>query len=291
MLEDETLMQITDALLNHDAGKALSLLDGQMLLGREPRVFADSLIQHWRMLIQAALHAQDKAGMYDPAQWSAMIEQARRAGVPRLLRWWEQMAGALSEMRSSGSPRAILELYLLMFASETPAGQAVAAAAPPAPSRSVGVPADETTPSSHSVGVPPTTTPPTEQQSESVDSAYANQLWQQKVAELVQRSPAGGMHLQGSRVVIEDGAIRLILARRLAYEFFKQSARREQNLVQAARSALGMPNAPVKLEYTDEPPPEEPPPPPVAESRVLEGEELIDAISQTFNGYEVEPEA
>jgi len=316
MLEDETLMQITDALLNHDAGKALNLLDGQMLLGREPRVFADALIQHWRMLIQAALHAQDKAGMYDPAQWSAMIEQARRAGVPRLLRWWEQMAGALSEMRSSGSPRAILELYLLMFASEAPAGQTIAAAAPPAPSRSVGVPADETTPlrsasvpadetttsrsvgvpadeaaPSRSVSVPPTTTPTTEQQRESVDSAYANQLWQQKVAELVQRSPAGGMHLQGSRVVIEDGMIRLILARRLAYEFFKQSARREQNLVQAARSALGMPNAPVKLEYADEPPPEEPPPPPVAEPRVLEGEELIDAISQTFNGYEVEPEA
>jgi DNA polymerase-3 subunit gamma/tau len=317
MLEDETLMQITDALLNQDAGKALSLLDGQMLLGREPRVFADSLIQHWRMLIQAALHAQDKAGMYDPAQWSAMIEQARRAGVPRLLRWWEQMAGALSEMRSSGSPRAILELYLLMFASEAPAGQTVAPAAQPTPSRSasvpaseptpprsvgvpadeptisrsVGVPADATTPPSRSVGVPLTTTPPTEQQSESVDSAYANQLWQQKVAELVQRSPAGGMHLQGSRVVIEDGVIRLILARRLAYEFFKQSARREQNLVQAARSALGMPNAPVKLEYADEPPPEEPPPPPVAEPRVLEGEELIDAISQTFNGYEVEPES
>jgi DNA polymerase-3 subunit gamma/tau len=102
LLEDETLMQLTDALLERDAGRALQLLEGQMLLGREPRVFAESLIQHWRALIQAALHAHDRAGAYDPTVWSAMIEQARRAGIPRLLAWWEQTAGALSEMRTSG---------------------------------------------------------------------------------------------------------------------------------------------------------------------------------------------
>jgi DNA polymerase-3 subunit gamma/tau len=133
LLEDETLMQLTDALLERDAGKALHLLEGQMLLGREPRVFAESLIQHWRALIQAALHAHDRAGAYDPTVWSAMIEQARRAGVPRLLAWWEQMAGALSEMRTSGSPRAILELYLLRLACEpsvAPAPQYVASVQP-----------------------------------------------------------------------------------------------------------------------------------------------------------------
>ena len=74
LLEDETLMQLTDALLERDAGKALHLLEGQMLLGREPRVFAESLIQHWRALIQAALHAHDRAGAYDPTVWSAMME-------------------------------------------------------------------------------------------------------------------------------------------------------------------------------------------------------------------------
>jgi DNA polymerase-3 subunit gamma/tau len=62
LLEDETLMQLTDALLERDAGRALQLLEGQMLLGREPRVFAESLIQHWRALIQAALHAHDRVG-------------------------------------------------------------------------------------------------------------------------------------------------------------------------------------------------------------------------------------
>ncbi|MCX7993394.1 MAG: DNA polymerase III subunit gamma/tau [Fimbriimonadales bacterium] len=302
MLEDETLMQLTDALLDHDAGKALNLLDGQMLLGREPRVFAESLIQHWRMLIQAALHAQDRAGMYDPTQWSAMIEQARRAGVPRLLSWWERMAGALSEMRSSGSPRAILELYLLMFASETPAMQAGAPYPPQTQAAPISVPQAK---SPSPVPAPPaeaTPTPspaesatvhpqPTAPEDDGVNPAYANQLWQQKAEELIQRSPAGGMHLRGSRVAVENGVIRLILASQMAYEFFKQNARREQNLVQAARAALGMPNAPVRLEYSNDPPSQEPPPPPVVESRPLEGEELIEAINQTFNGYEVEPEA
>lgn len=296
MLEDETLMQMTDALLNHDAGKALHLLDGQMLLGREPRVLADALIQHWRMLIQAALHAQDKAGMYDPTLWSAMVEQARRVGVPRLLRWWEQMAGALSEMRSSGSPRAILELYLLMFACESPTPQtatpppsiAPATASPPTPAQT---PAQSAVAPAVPSPEQEQTATPTAPTGEGVDPEYANQLWRQKVEELGQRSPTGAMNLRGSRVLIENGTIRLILASQMAYEFFRQKPSREQNLIQAVRSALGMPSAPVKLEYDEAPPQEAPPPPPVAEARVLEGEELIDAISQTFNGYEVEPEA
>lgn len=282
-LEDETLMQMTDALLNRDAGKALNLLDGQMLLGREPRVLADALIQHWRMLIQAALHVQDKAGMYDPTLWGAMVEQARRAGVPRLLHWWEQMAGALSEMRSAGSPRAILELYLLMFASESPIPQT--ATPPPSTATPSPPPSKAPTPEQEQRTTPPVST------GEIADPEHANQLWRQKMEELIQRSPAGAMNLRGSRVIVEHGTIRLILASQMAYEFFRQKPNREQNLIQAVRSALGMPSAPVKLEYEKEPPQEGPPPPPVVEARVLEGEELIDAISQTFNGYEVEPES
>lgn len=294
MLEDETLMQITDALLNHDAGTVLNLLDAQMLLGREPRVIADALIQHWRMLIQAALHAQERAGMYDPTVWGAMIEQASRAGVPRLLRWWEQMAGVLSEMRNSGSPRAILELYLLMFASESPTLQTVTSSPPPelataspqVPEAPTQLVAPDSSASEQEQ--PPAPSAPS---GEIADPEYVNQLWRQKMEELGQRSPTGRMNLRGSRVMVAQGTIHLILASQMAYEFFRQKPHREQNLIQAVRSALGMPNAPVKLEYDKEPPREEPPPPPVAEARVLEGDELIDAISQTFNGYEVEPES
>ncbi|MDW8052357.1 MAG: DNA polymerase III subunit gamma/tau [Armatimonadota bacterium] len=316
MLEDETLMQLTDALLEHDAGKVLSLLDAQMLLGREPRVLAESLIQHWRALVQAALHAQDRTGAYDPTLWSAMIEQARRAGIPRLLHWWEQLAGALSEMRTSGAPRTVLELYLLRFATEMPAGvvspaPVASSPAPSAPTPSAAVPfpapatpASPTPEPASAVPAAPAPSPapltpesaPTEPvpspapAASAIDSAFANQLWQQRVQDLMKRSPVGGAHLRDSRVVVEGNTIRLILASQLAYEFFKQASHRERNLTHEVRAALGMPNAPVKLEFSNEPRPVEPPPPPVAESPVLEGESLVDAIRQTFNGYEVDPE-
>jgi DNA polymerase-3 subunit gamma/tau len=311
LLEDETLMQLTDALLERDAGRALQLLEGQMLLGREPRVFAESLIQHWRALIQAALHAHDRAGAYDPTVWSAMMEQARRAGVPRLLAWWEQTAGALSEMRTSGSPRAILELYLLRLACEpsvAPTPQYVASVQPAAPTPRPVPPASTpratppaATPEPTPRATPPAATPepaprasqpapPTDSATAlPIDPATANQLWQQRVEELVQRSPAGRMHLRGSRLELDGGLVRVVLPTRFGYEYFKQQARRESNLIEEVRKTLGAPNAPVQLAYSDEAHREEPPltPPPPAE-RELEGEELVNELLHALNGHEVD---
>jgi DNA polymerase-3 subunit gamma/tau len=296
MLEDETLMQLTDALLERDAGRALQLLEGQMLLGREPRVFAESLIQHWRALIQAALHAQDRSGAYDPTVWSAMIEQARRAGIPRLLAWWEQLAGALSEMRTSGSPRAILELYLLRLACEpmvapptvAPAPQPAAAPAQPTPTPRT---AQATAPTQQPALTTPAATRTDHATELPIDPTTANQLWQQRVEELVQRSPVGGAYLRGSRLELDGNRVRVIMPTRLGYEYFKQQARREANLVDEVRKTLGAPNTPVQLAYSDEARPEEPPPPPpVAEPTLLEGEALVDALQHALNGHEVEDE-
>ena len=298
LLEDETLMQLTDALLERDAGRALQLLDAQMLLGREPRVFAESLIQHWRALIQAALHAQDRSGAYDPTVWSAMIEQARRAGVPRLLAWWEQMAGALSEMRTSGSPRAILELYLLRLACEpsiAPTPQYVASVQPAAPTPRPVPPAP--TPRTTSPAATPEPTPRAPQPAPPTDSATplpidpatANQRWQQRVEELMRRSPVGGMHLRGSRLELDGDRVRLVMPTRFGYEYFKQQARREANLIEEVRKTLGAPNAPVQLVYSEGSRTEEPSPtPPHPAERELEGEELVDELMRALNGHEVD---
>ena len=292
MLEDETLMQLTDALLEQDAGKALQLLEGQMLLGREPRVFAESLIQHWRALIQAALHAQDKSGAYDSTVWSAMIEQARRAGVPRLLAWWEQMAGALSEMRTSGSPRAILELYLLRLTCETPAAPQPTASAPQLTGSrpQVAVPAPHATPDATPTPTPAAAVPTDAASPLPIDPAEANRRWQQRVEELVKRSPIGGMHLRSSRLELDGHTIRITIPTRLGYDFFKQQARREQVLAQEVRNTLGMPNASVQLAYADEAHPEEPPPPPAVAPPPLEGEALVAELKRELNGHEVDPE-
>ncbi len=295
VLEDETLMRLTDALIEGDSSTVLEVLDQQLLLGREPRIFAESLIQHWRALIQAVLHGSDHGGYYDPAQWSAMIEQGRRAGVPRLLSWWEKLAGALSEMRSSGSPRAILELYLLIFASGAPLQSQAPLQAPapkpipqpqptPKPPETTPNPQTESTPTAQpQASVAPTPAPPA--QAEAVSEA--NLIWQRKVQEIKAISPAGGRNLDGSRVEVQGDTIVLYLRTELAHGFFTATPKREANLKEAVRSALGMPQAKVLLQVDSSQPTmfDEP-----SESApaVLDGEALVEAVKQNFNGHEVE---
>ncbi|MFQ3609889.1 MAG: DNA polymerase III subunit gamma/tau [Fimbriimonadales bacterium] len=298
VLEDETLMRLTDALIEGDSSTVLTILDQQLLLGREPRIFAESLIQHWRALIQAVLHGSDRGGYYDPTQWSAMIEQGRRAGVPRLLGWWEKLAGALSEMRSSGSPRAILELYLLIFASGTPITPQTASPRP-APSASTPTP----TPNAQAGGTPqpmpaPTTssapagtsqpmpdTPPT---ASPVQPNEVNLIWQRKVQEVKQISPAGGRNLEGSRVAIQGDTVVLYLRSELALGFFTATPKRETNLKELVRSAVGMPGAKVTLQVDATQPTMPLDEPSESASPVLDGEALVEAVIRDFNGHEVE---
>ncbi len=304
VLEDETLFRITDALIDHDTGTVLQVLDEQLLLGREPRVFAESLIQHWRSLIQASVHGVDRASYYDPTFWSAMVEQARRAGIPRLLHWWEKMVGALSEMRTSGSPRAILELYLLMFATE---GTEAIAPAPPqaSPQQEVGKasPAQQASlptasspapaPSQESAKPEPA---PSQESAKSEPAPVAsaptdepNQLWQAMVQKLKARSPAGGGNLEGSYVKVEGETVRLFLRSEMALAFFRSKPSREQNLKDSVRSALGLPHAHVILEVSATPP-DPPPPPATVEMPELEGDALAEAVIRNLGGYEVPDE-
>jgi hypothetical protein len=105
----------------------------------------------------------------------------------------------------------------------------------------------------------------------------------------VQRSPAGGMHLRGSRLELDGGLVRVVMPTRFGYEYFKQQARREANLIDEVRKTLGAPNAPVQLVYSDEARPEEPPlTPPHPAERELEGEELVDELMRALNGHEVD---
>lgn len=275
MLEDETLFQLTDALIEGDSAKVLELLDGQLLLGREPRVFAGSLIQHWRALIQAGVHGQDQAGYYDPALWGAMVEQARRVGISRLLAWWEKMASALTEMRTSGSPRAILELYLLMFATQcerAPASQ-------PAPT--------EATPYLKSERATPAPSPsPPHESKVPVDDP--NTRWQHAKQHITQNSPNLERYLAGSTVRIEHRRIVLTLRTRLGYNFFTKNPKNQQAIIRKVQDALGA-NLPVSIELDESkvpPPPEEPLP--TASPPELVGDQLAEAILQNLNGYSVE---
>ncbi|MEN3000445.1 MAG: DNA polymerase III subunit gamma/tau [Armatimonadota bacterium] len=284
-IEDETLMRLTDALIAGDAATVLSVLEEQLLLGREPRVLAESLIQHWRMLVQALLHGVDRQQVYDPTLWSAMREQAVRATLPRLLHWWERMVEAIGEMRIAGSPRTILELTLLTFAGElaSPVSpplartEEVAVSPPPEP---VAHLAEESR-------LPPART---EEAATDERDEELNRRWRAFVAKLKEKSPVGGRNLDGSRVHLEGDTIYLYLRSEMARAYFRDSAQREEKLVEMVRKQLNLPQAEVILEVlpNSEPPPA--PPPPVAQP-TLEGEALVEAIKRTFDGHEVAPEA
>ncbi len=283
VLEDETLMRLTDALIAGDAAAVLDTLDAQLRLGREPRVLAESLIQHWRALIQAAVQGDHRQQAYDPAQWGAMREQAVRATVPRLLRWWERMAETLSEMRMAGSPRAVLELTLLTFASE-PTAPTVA----PSPVPAVAEPA-----APHAEPTQPTETAPAEATPEESPAApepdAINQRWHTFVQRLKERSPVGGRNLDGSRLHIEGNTVRLYLRSEMARQYFRHSPQRENTLVDMVRKQVNMPQAQVILEVLPESDSQALPPPPVAQP-TLEGEALVEAIKRSFNGHEISPE-
>jgi DNA polymerase-3 subunit gamma/tau len=302
-IEDATLLQLTDALIAGDATTVLNLIEEQLLLGREPRVLAESLIQHWRMLVQAALQGADRQQAYDPTIWSAMREQATRAGLTRLLRWWERMAESLTEMRMAGSPRAVLELTLLTFAGEggqtavQPSAPSVATAAPtvaPAPSPA---PTPEPNAIAEPHATPPAPSAPAEDEAEEPPEEAGspagedalNRRWQAYVQKLKEKSPAGGRNLEGSRVRVEGNTVYLYLRSEMALAFFRASAQRERALTEEVRKRLNMPQAEVLLRVlpNSEPPP--PPPPPVAQP-TLEGEALVEAIKRTFDGHEIVPD-
>ena len=266
ILEDETLMRLTDALIAGDAATVLTLLNEQIWRGREPRVLAESLIQHWRTLVQAMLQGEDRQQAYDPTFWGAKREQANRATLPRLLRWWERLADTLTEMRLSGSPRTILELTLLALASEE---------APPAPQPAV--PREES--------AAPVPASPVREEVEMTEEL--NRRWHTFVQKLKERSPVGGRNLEGSQLQIEGDTIHLYLRSEMARAYFRESPQREQRLVEMVRQQLKMPNAKVLLQVL---PNSEPPPPPPPTQPILEGEALIEAVKREFNGYEISPD-
>ncbi len=266
ILEDETLMRLTDALIAGDAATVLTLLNEQIWRGREPRVLAESLIQHWRTLVLAMLQGEDRQQAYDPTLWGALREQANRATLPRLLRWWERLADTLTEMRLSGSPRTILELTLLALASEE---------APPAPQPAV--PREES--------AAPVPAPPVREEVEMTEEL--NRRWHTFVQKLKERSPVGGRNLEGSQLQIEGDTIHLYLRSEMARAYFRESPQREQRLVEMVRQQLKMPNAKVLLQVL---PNSEPPPPPPPTQPILEGEALIEAVKREFNGYEISPD-
>ncbi|HEX3539399.1 MAG TPA: DNA polymerase III subunit gamma/tau [Acidimicrobiales bacterium] len=106
--------QIVDGLAERDVGVVLTAVAQGMASGRDPRRLAADLIEHLRNGFLATM-ARSLVMLPDDAV-TEVAEQARRLGLPALVRAMEVIGQALADMRDSVDPRVTLEVALVRLA-------------------------------------------------------------------------------------------------------------------------------------------------------------------------------
>ncbi|HWG74996.1 MAG TPA: DNA polymerase III subunit gamma/tau [Acidimicrobiales bacterium] len=115
-VEDEATVvgEITDALADRDAGRVLVAVAEAMSAGHDPRRLGTDLLGHLRNGFLAT-QARQLVLLADDAV--AEVEaQARRLGLPGVVRAMEEIGQALADMRDSVDPRVTLEVALVRIA-------------------------------------------------------------------------------------------------------------------------------------------------------------------------------
>lgn len=113
-MDQSFLFDISGALLNSDANRALHMLDDIVRAGRDLSVFCQDLATHFRSLLLAKTCGEctDLLDCTDDAM-TRYLAQAKDVGSARLLLAVEQLLKAQGEMRYLASPRTMLESTLV----------------------------------------------------------------------------------------------------------------------------------------------------------------------------------
>ena len=163
-VEEDTAVvsEAVDGVAERDAARVLGAVAEAITAGRDPRRLATEILEHLRNGF-LALTAPDLVLVPDQAA-GAVEAQARRLGLPAVVRALEVLGEALAEMRDSVDPRITLEVALVRLArpeadhspaallerierleraatpspSSAPPSHAAASPAPPAPSAPAG---------------------------------------------------------------------------------------------------------------------------------------------------------
>ncbi len=107
--------EFVEALIERDAGAALTMVGRAIALGRDPRTLTEELIAHLRngfLSLMAPELVQLPTGALDD-----VTEQAQRLGPPGLVRGIEVLGEALAEMRNAPDPRVLLDVAVVQLAS------------------------------------------------------------------------------------------------------------------------------------------------------------------------------
>jgi DNA polymerase-3 subunit gamma/tau len=114
------LDEFVEAMVDRDAGRALTMVAHAISLGTDPRTLTEELIGYLRNgflslmapeLVQLPSHRLD-----------ALAEQSQRLGAAGLVRGIEVLGAGLTEMRHAPDPRVLLDVATVQLTSDSVAG-------------------------------------------------------------------------------------------------------------------------------------------------------------------------
>ena len=114
--------ELVEALIEHDAGHALTAMAHAVNAGHEPRMLAEALVRHLRngfLSLMAPELVQLSAVQVD-----LLAAQAQRLGPAGLVRAIERLGEVLTELRHAPDPRVLVEVALVQLASAPPGAAA-----------------------------------------------------------------------------------------------------------------------------------------------------------------------
>ncbi|WP_299025485.1 DNA polymerase III subunit gamma/tau [uncultured Thermanaerothrix sp.] len=163
---DQRVMDLIEALLQHEATRGLQCIHQAMENGVDARQFARQVVDYLRNLMLIVMDSTDQIEA-TPEQRSQMTNHARRFTLPYLMHAIQQFNQAATETRSTWHPTLLLELALaqtLAFIPQAQPATPLPASAGPTPLEPVApppFPASAPTPKRTAEQAPAASTPPT----------------------------------------------------------------------------------------------------------------------------------
>jgi len=101
------------AMIDHDAGRALTAMAHAVTLGRDPRNITEELVRHLRNAFLSLMAPE--LVMLPSERLDALSLQAQQVGAAGLVRAIEKLGTTLVDMRSAPDPRVLVEVVLVQL--------------------------------------------------------------------------------------------------------------------------------------------------------------------------------
>jgi DNA polymerase-3 subunit gamma/tau len=121
------LDEFLDALIDRDAGRALTAMGHAVNLGHDPRTVTEDLVRHLRNGFLSLMAPE--LVLLPAEQLDALAAKAQQAGAAGLVRAIERLGSILVDMRHAPDPRILIEVALVQLTSDEAGGDIDAVAA------------------------------------------------------------------------------------------------------------------------------------------------------------------